>query len=265
MDKLTELNGVAYGLDESVYFKAPGLSKSTLSAIAGLGDMDFDSSALRVGSLVDCLVFTPDEFYNRYLITSADRRGTKEWKAAEEEANGREVIKQQDFDDALLMTNSLLEHDEAIHYLNGKHQVSVFWTDELSGIKCKARPDCVGEHLSDLKTSVSVSAWSFAKQAAELKYHWQDVWYSEGLAANGMEFERMYFVVVQKKPVRLYGQSAKRHPIGIFTFDDAAREQAAREIAEWRSIYKLCQANNDWPEFEKKPQVISLPKYYTGE
>lgn len=260
-----ELNGIIYDLPEETYFKAPGLSKSTLAAIAGLDDQDFDSSALRVGSLVDCLVFEPRKFESKYMITKVETRGTKAWKAEEEEADGRELVKEVDYDSAKLMADSISEHAEAMEYLAGKHQVSVFWTDEETGIKCKARPDCIGTNLSDLKTSVSITKWSFSKQAAELKYHWQDLWYSEGLAANGMEYPRMFFVVVQKKPVRLYGQTAKRHPIGIFTFDDEARQQAAREIAEWRRIYQLCKAANDWPEFEKKPQVISLPKYYTGE
>lgn len=256
------LNGVAYGLPSESYFSNPALNKSTLTAFAELEDQDKEESkAMIFGSLADCLLLEPDEFGKRYVITDLDRSGTKAWKAEEEAAQGRELVKRPDYDAAMLLAYSVRE-SEAAEFLNGaKFQASCFWVDPETGLRCKCRPDVLGTHLADLKSTHSIKPAKFAKTVFDFHYDWADAWYLEGLAANGMHYDKMVFIAVESKSKLLAGSTGRKHSVGIFEIDPEDREIARRRVSEWRRIYAYSLQTNDWPEHPKGLQTIIRPKW----
>ena len=87
-----------------------------------------------------------------------------------------------------------MAHPVAAKLLTGGDAERVFqWSDENTGVKCKAKADYVkGDMIVDLKTAQDASPTGFAKACANFGYHWQDAHYS-----NGSGCARFVFVVVE--------------------------------------------------------------------
>lgn len=261
-----ELSGIAYGIPAEAYFADSALNKSTLAAFADLDDQGREeTAAMSLGSLAHCAILEPDELMKRYHVTDIERRGTKDWAAVEEEAAGRKVVKREDFDAALLMARSIQE-SEAHEFLHGaKFEASVFWIDPVTGLRCKCRPDILGAQLADLKTTQSVKLDKFSKKVFDLRYDWADAWYLEGLAANGLDYDRMVFIAVENKAKLLAGSVARKHAVGLFEINPEDREIARRQIERWRGIYAYSVRNDIWPEPEQTIQTIIRPKWAITE
>lgn len=264
MDALTNLDGIVYGLDESAYFAADALSKSKLTNFATMSDEDVEqTAAMQFGSLVHCMLLTPDLTPSRYVKTDLDRKGTKAWAEAEEQAQGAELIKAEEWNKAELMVESIISHNEAWSLIKGcVSEVSCFWTDEETGLRCKARIDILGERMLDLKTCVSAKPSDFAKDIAKRRYHWQDVHYTSGLmSVDPSTIENMVFVAVEKTPKRLMGSGSKLHQIGLYEISTGDRLLAIEQVDYWKRLYKACLDSNDWPTYSRQIETISLPAW----
>ncbi len=262
-----DISGIAYGLSDEAYFAHPALNKSTLSSFAGLEDQELEeTAAMAFGSLTHCALLKPELLDMLYMRTEVGRRGTKEWAAAEEFAAGRELVKADDWDAAMLVAESVHSHNEAASLLKGAmFEVSVFWTDPETGLECKCRPDILGSELADLKTCVSARSDKFRKELFDRKYDWQDAFYCEGLNENGLAHNRMVFIAVEKKSKLLAGSLTRRHQIGLFEVSMIDRIRAREEVAEWRRIYAYSKQSGEYPEYARHIQTVERPQWINRE
>lgn len=239
------------------YFRRPALSASVLKAFAkcpALAHVQRETTApMLLGSLVHCAILEPDELDKRYQATSVERRGTKAWTEAEELAEGRELVKLSDFDQALQMREAVWSQPVARELLDGsKTEVSAFWDDPI-GLPCKARADAVNVRLNaliDVKTTTDASPREFARQYAKLGYGLQDVHYRHGFAANGFEASTMVFIAVESKPpylVALYELNT----------DQLSAYQERRSNLVWQ--YRQCADAGSFPGYDTAIQTLDLP------
>lgn len=160
------------------------------------------------------------------------------------------------------MAASLASHDAARTLLSdGKPEVSLFWVDEATGVKCRARLDWLPNPVKgrrmivpDLKTAVSAAPSEFAKAAARFGYYAQWHHYSDGIKACGLDRDPAFlFVVVEKAApyLALVGQFAER--------DDLILARGAVERA--RRIFKECTETDTWPGYPGGVVQLELPKY----
>jgi hypothetical protein len=240
------------------YFSRPALNASTLKAFAKVPALAHvsreETAAMVLGSLVHCAILEPEELDKRYQATSVERRGTKAWAAAEEAAEGRELVKLPDMDQAYRMRDAVWANPTACELLTGAMtEQSAFWIDEATGLPCKARADAVNTRLNaliDVKTTVDAGPRQYARQFAKLGYGIQDIHYRTGWQAQGLEIETMVFLALEKSApylVALYELGA----------DQLAAYQDKYNSLVWQ--YHQCAEAGIFPGYDLAIQPLELP------
>lgn len=154
------------------------------------------------------------------------------------------------------MAAAVKAHDVAPHlFTGGAAEVSAFWTDETTGVKCKARFDYLPEKQSDrrlivpdLKSAVSADPGEFSRAAARFGYVMQQVHYSSALRHLGIDDDPAFlFVVCEKDPPHLVN-------VGQFAHEDDIKATAVA-LEKALRLYADCLATDTWPGW---PGVTSL-------
>lgn len=132
-----------------------------------------------------------------------------------------------------------------------KVEVSIFWTDPVTGVRCKARLDILHpEIVYDLKSSKDASRRSFLADAKKYQYPRQTAWYLDAAShAVGSKVEKFAFAVCEND---------EPYDGQVFfceeDFINKGREENARDLAR----YAQCQRTNDWPGYPDTIQSLSL-------
>lgn len=160
------------------------------------------------------------------------------------------------------MYAAIANHDVAPHlFTGGASEVSAFWLDHETGVKCKARFDYLPDKqagrrliVPDLKSAVSADPEEFARAAARYGYLFQQVHYSNALRTLGVDDDPAFlFVVVEKDAPHLVnvGQFAEKDDLHLAV---AALDKALR-------LYRTCLEADHWPGW---PGVtdLSLPTWH---
>jgi len=217
-----------------------------------------------LGTATHCAVLEPLSFERRYcadLEVSKNSNAYKEF--AQECANfNLTPISTEDRERAFMMRDSLLRNPQIADALDGlgRSEVSAWWSDPETGVVCKCRPDRVretrggsGALLIDLKTTSDASPYAFSKSIATFGYHTQCDWYVDGYArAAKIDVDGMLFIVVE---------SEFPYACAAYTLDDVALEQAKRENARVRRVFKACSTSGIWPGYSDAVQDIGLPRW----
>jgi len=212
------------------------------------------------GNLAHCAVLEPKEFEARYVVGPSVNRNTKVWKEFVEANPNRIAIQDDQREVAIrqaVSVNALPEIGEAL--ANGKAEVSAFWTDEETGVKCRCRPDWVndcgepGVILLDLKTYSIASANEFRRQVARKRYDVQAAFYSDGYsAASGRTILGFVFVAVETE----YPYAAN-----AFMLDDESLESGRAKYRRNLRTYAECERTNTWPGYSTGIDIIRLPQW----
>ena len=162
-------------IDEQQYRALPLMNQSAIKhgmrSMAHMkaymdGEIKFTSDALSLGSLVHAVVLEEEYFSDMYAIMPKIDRRTKAGKQAYEDflaVNAdREICKEEDWETAMKMRESVWSHPAAAPLLKrkGKAEQTITWNDPDSGIDCKGRIDLLLEGkgrqkpmIVDLKTT----------------------------------------------------------------------------------------------------------------
>lgn len=231
------------------------------------------------GNLAHCAVLEPVEFSNRYVTTPSDapRRPTQAqwnaknpsqdsvaamewWSEFNTENAHKRVIDAGQYEVAMRQADAIRALPEIQDFLmKGKAEVSAFWTDPITGVECRCRPDFVhplsksSVVLLDVKTFSSAARDEFRRQAARKRYHVQDTFYSAGFsAAARVNVEKFIFVVVE---------SEWPYAAASYTLDTASREEGFLEWRRLLDVYEECLRTKKWPGYADKTTQIGLPPY----
>lgn len=209
----------------SMLRKRPRLYQATY--ITHTAPVEKPSAKMDLGTLAHAGLLEPDKLSDLFAIYPSDilaSNGAASTKAAkafadEQEALGRVVLKQADFDCVLAMIASVkrVVGDWFKHPSRKEH--AVYWEDKETGLRCKCRPDWLIEtgktaFILDLKTTADVSPFAFRKQCENFDYWLQRAHYSAGVASTtGLDTEFYLIAVESEFPYscamyRLDGESA---------------------------------------------------------
>lgn len=140
-------------------------------------------------------------------------------------------------------------------FTEGRAEVSLLWTDEATGVQCRARPDWLrADCIVDYKTSPSAAPSHIAKSVANFGYHVQAAMY----LAGAVELELLppdapfYFVFQAKEPP---------HLIKVVELDETALEIGHDRLTEALEVFRDCSEASVWPDYGPDIEVISLPSY----
>lgn len=131
-------------------------------------------------------------------------------------------------------------------YKKGEKEITIIWTDEATGLKCKCRLDFVGDVIRDLKT---IKLQQFSSRSAQnqciqricdARYDLQAVWYSDAyFSATGIRKEFVFdFIETGEtnpyfKPMRFPVHDGERHH-GMAAM---ARSDLDSALSEIKSMY----------------------------
>ena len=142
--------------------------------------------------------------------------------------------------------------------INGEHELSYFWTDEDTGLKCKVRPDSINHKLKvivDYKTTDDAETERFMRQAIKLGYDLQASYYLDGVKANTGEDYIFVFIAQEKKPP---------YAVNILQADDIFIRSGREVYKAMLQTYKECSETGNWYGYlGEKNEINSLgvPKW----
>lgn len=221
-----------------------------------------DSPALAFGRAFHAALLEPDIFAAQWTVEPdfGDCR-YKEAKAARDlwraENAGKECLSAKDADRIGRMLASVAAHPLASRAIrDGQSEVTVRWTDEATGLQCKARADYyVGgkfPYVLDVKTCLDASPSEFARSIAKYGYHIQHAHYCEGFRVAGQPLSNYLLLAVESAApyaVALYHIDAEAEGRGF-----ALRQKAIDSLA-------ACMNTGDWPAYAREITALSLPKW----
>jgi exodeoxyribonuclease VIII len=264
-------------MTEKEYRSAEGVSRSQLWRLHEGSPEKFKyaeehpeepTPALIFGQMVHKLVLEPETFGDEFVIMPECDRRTKEGKAIWQDflqgAGDRTPIKAEDYEKALGMRNALMENDLIVKLLSGKHEVPLFWTDELTGEVCKVRLDCFtalsnGAIVIDYKSTNDASTESFMRSAVNYGYDFQAAMYSEGVKKVTGQDAVFYFIAQEKEPP---------YAFNVLAADDRFVKRGYDTFRELLGIYHECKVSGNWYGYmgiENQINLLELPAWLNEE
>lgn len=217
--------------------------------------------AMLAGTLAHTAILEPATMASRYVVRpeGLDMR-TKEGKAWRESiGDGVTIITADQAAAAESQRAAVL----SVPYLRdllarGDAEVSLFWGDAETNLRCRARPDWLhptGQRsviALDIKTTSDITLDGITRAVTTYGYHRQAAHYRNGLRACGMDVEVFVFAFVSASYPFL---------AGAFVLDDESLQQGEQEVAELLDRFGECLATNRWPAFGDGLQVVGLSKW----
>ena len=131
------------------------------------------------------------------------------------------------------------------------------WTDPVTRIRCKARPDLLSwGGLTDLKTTRDVDPRKFGRLATEMGYVHQMAFYGAGLAANGKPPAHHHILAVESEPP---------HDVAVYELGEDELWAAGMDIAELLAKVKECRRKRRWPGRFQTAQPLDVPPWFFRE
>lgn len=180
-------------------------------------------------------------------------------------SEGKVPILRHELEQAHLMAAALREHPVSGALLSqpGRPEVSLFWIDPGTGVRCRARVDWLPDSVEgrrlvvpDVKTATTAAPLDFAKAAASYGYYGQHVHYCDGIKALGIDKDPAFlFAVVEKTDPHLVmvGQFADRDDLRL----------ARTAVDHCRRLYAECAAADQWPGYSPGVTNLALPGWFT--
>lgn len=221
-----------------------------------------DSPSLLFGRAAHKYVLETYDFYNEFAVApNCDRRtkeGKAEWLLFCDQNEGKDIITQEQFEQIEEMRKVMLATPFVSKLINGEHEISYFWTDEETGLKCKVRPDSINHKLKivvDYKTCDNAETQYFMRKAIDLGYDLQASYYLDGVNANTGEDYIFVFIAQEKKPP---------YAVNILQADETFIRSGREVYKSMLNTYKECSESGNWFGYlgaENQINSLGVPKW----
>lgn len=257
-------------MDMDSYAALPHMNQSTLkqglrsmqhlkAAIEGENRKETD--ALRFGQLVHTAILEPESLSMEYAIApSVDRRtkaGKQEWEDFTRVHFDKVIVKQEDYDRALAMRESVMQHPAAKALLSRDRMTEVTATWNNEGTDCKARLDGyipprgkAKPIILDLKTAMDASPDGFARAVAKFNYHLQQAFYVDAVKAVKKRHAQFVFIAVEKEAP---------YAVGVYTLAGDAEEVGRKMYKDVLTRWRDSVQSNHAVGYGDSIQEIELP------
>lgn len=198
--------------------------------------------SLRLGSAADCLLFTPQEYADKFVAFPGRRdKRTKEYKDFLDQHPGKEILSVDEDATAHLIRDRVNANPDMRRVLTGRAQVAVTWTDPDHGVRLKGLLDVLGDgFVTDLKTSRAVkdSPWVLGRIVHDYGYHVQLAMYVDGCRANGRKIDNAYIAWVK---------NSAPWSTGVMRVPEHELDIGRRKYKGWLEQLVWCQERDEWP------------------
>jgi exodeoxyribonuclease VIII len=219
-----------------------------------------DSRAMQTGSALHAAVLEPEALDTGFAVWDGPRRG-RDYDAFLQASGGRSVLSAEEMENVTGMREAIFAYELAdLRSLlsRGTRELSIYWRDERTGVKCRARPDCfLEEVVFDLKKTQDARPGEFARAVARYGYDFQAAFYLEGLRrfTGRTEFTFVLIAVEEAAPHGVWLHELSPRLLG------AARLNVQRALA----LHARCAQSGDWPGYPQPySELVALPRWARG-
>jgi hypothetical protein len=215
-----------------------------------------ETDPMRLGRAAHSLTFEPETFGKLYTVWG-QARNSNAWRDFAAANAHLTILTAAQAERAVGMSEAVRRHPIAARYLDrGKAEQTLVWTDEATGLVCKARADFLSYWCAvvDLKSAADLSERGFQSSAFKFGYPCQLAHYRNGAIASGI-WERepdCVVIAVESKPP---------YDVGVFRLDSAALDFGAAKVAELLAKVKACTERGEWPGRYPDEQAYVLPEW----
>lgn len=262
-------------------------SMKTLKASVD-GHIKISSDAIEYGKAFHCRMLEPERFKSEF-VTATDCQGVVKstgkvcgctasyrhgnyWYCGKHAPEGAEqpdqMLTEKQYEELVGMCKALFAHP-AVNLLrqHGGNEVSIAWTDEISGVKCKGRLDKLIRKIRwsdetgtrdvpmivDLKAIRDATVKESRKEIDKYGYHYRAAMYCDGIKKLTGEMPIYVFIMIEKE----YPYEIGVYPLGT------------RSLEIGRNIYKSllqrwahCLKTNEFPGINNDDLIdIELPEW----
>lgn len=246
-------------MSQKEYRAAEGISRSELFKIARSPihfkyamENQEDSPSLAFGRALHKYVLEKDDFDNDFIILPEINRRTKAGKEeyeryqAEAFETEKELVSREDMSVIIAMYDAVMANPLAKQLLAGEHEKDFFWTDDMTGEKCKCRPDCLTEYegkkyIVDYKSTDSCEDGHFERSCRKYGYKFQAGMYTEGVFQNTFEQYGFAFVAQEKKAP---------YAVRVYFCSPEFVAQGYDQFRELIGTYHSCKETGNWYGYE---------------
>jgi exodeoxyribonuclease VIII len=221
------------------------------------------TAAMTLGTALHALVLMPQQFGDLIAVMPPDAptrqsKAGKDWHAEfAAAAAGKDVISFADFETVNAMAQAVAAHDIAAGLLEdcAHREASLYWTDETSGLPCKARADALSDDfrvLLDLKTSADAREEQFARSAFEYGYHTQAAHYVDGVL-HACDVQPLYaWIVVENEPP---------HGVAVYSASPSLLNIGREDCDLALSLIAEATVSGKWPGYPVGIRPLTLPAW----
>ena len=217
------------------------------------------TKAMEEGTAVHTFFLENELFKNRYCFKPKAFNGrTKEGKQWMEEHGHLNILAAEWEENLIHMNHSFLDSPAKIIYdKKGLTELSYF-SEDLSGIKAKCRPDWIssdGHTVVDLKTTQDASPKGFQKSIANFGYHIQSSFYMRVLQNLDVPVKEFIFIAIEK---------TAPFCVGVYRASTEMLEEGNKKVDEAINQILWCKENESYPDYTPNEiETISLPPWMT--
>lgn len=269
------------GLNESEYHAdKTAVSSSSLRLIHYESEKHFHSrfikgeekkqtDAMRLGTIIHKAILEGDEFTSLYIVepkfegltqdgkmssqSKAAREKKEEWRA---ENFGKIIVTQDERDMIFGIIDSVMGHNDAMAFIRGcEREVSGYYTDPGTGIRCRIRPDYKNSAdgvLGDVKSVRSCKQNDFMWQMIRLGWDFQLGMYSAGMEViDGKPPFVSHFLAVEKEPP---------YSVAVYVIDVGSLDWSQTNYRKALVRLKNCIRTDKWSPYQERWASISIPE-----
>lgn len=189
-----------------------------------------------------------DEFAVQPVVDRRTKFGKETWVEFEEKCDesGLCIVANDDFHIIQDMEKAIKKNTLAWQLLQGEHEKEFYWTDDLTGEKCKCKVDCLTEYngkpcIVDYKTTDSCEDGHFERSARKYGYQFQAGMYCEGLFQNTLEEHGFVFIAQEK---------TEPYVSRVYVCDPEWVKRGYDQYRELIGIYHRCKITGEWYGYE---------------
>ena len=210
-----------------------------------------DTTSLLFGRAAHKYILETYDFYNEFAVAPNFDRRTREGKAQYslfcDQSEGKDIITQEQFEQIDAMRTMAYSTPFVSKLLSGEKELSFFGVDEETGLKIKARPDCItdfnGEHiLIDFKTCTNAENTKFYRDSIKFAYDLQLAMYRAILKQNTGHNYKVVIIATEK---------TAPYVTNVFQLSEEYLKGGEELYKEMLRVYKECSDSGNWYGYMK--------------
>lgn len=213
------------------------------------------------GRALHAALLEPELFYAEFAVVPKIDKRTKAGKerlaAFRAENAGKQLIEADELDYIGRLQVALQSHSRArkLIELPGDAELSLFWTDQITGLRLKVRPDRLLQTLPlmvEAKSTCHAEKRAFARKIRDFDYHLSLAMYIQGVHHVLQRDVQPLFFVIEDRSFEL----CLYKPDAVMLHEGYQRFRLAVET------YARCVEANHWPGYQPGADIeeISLPR-----